>query len=223
MTAQYDPNAFTPGRGALQAWVSRHILRPWFRLTNRVTVHGSANIPANGPLVVVSNHLSLVDPPLLAATCGRPLAYIAKEELFANPLLAWLIKFCGAISVNRSRPQLSTFKVARQLLDSGWAVVMFIEGTRNKTPGVLGQPHHGPAFCALSSNALILPVGVVGTERQFGQAVIRIGPAFKPSENIDETTWVIMEALAELTGYALPERKTGATIRSWVPTRKPRA
>ncbi len=203
--AEFDPNAFTPFRGFLHMLVSRALIRPFFLVYKRVRITGRENVPRQGPLLVVSNHLSELDPPLIQAALDRPVAFLAKEELFRVPGLRAFIKFAGAISLNRAHPGLGTFKEAKAVLKSGWALSVFIEGTRNRTPGSLRRPHLGPAYIAGLADVPILPVGIVGTDKPWGRAEVRIGPVLQPQSDINDTTWMIMERLSELTGFALPE------------------
>ena len=65
---------------------------------------------------------------------------------------------------------------------------MFIEGTRNKTPGVLGQPHTGPAYFAKSNKLPLVPIGIVGSNKRWGKVVTKIGKPIEPEGDLDETT-----------------------------------
>lgn len=206
MPAIYDPNAFTPSRAVMYIATAKYFFAPIYAICHRLEVTGRENIPKEGPLVVVGNHLSNADPPLLAVATHRQLAFMAKKELFDIPgLKQWMMCY-GAISVDRAKPEVSTFKAIKYVFDSGWNLGMFIEGTRNKTPGVLGQPHTGPAYFARANKATIVPVGIVGTNKPWGKAYARVGKPIQPSKDLDATTWEIMEALSGLTGFKLPER-----------------
>lgn len=82
---------------------------------------------------------------------------------------------------------------------------MFIEGTRPKTPGVLGPPHLGAAYFAKSNNVPILPVGLIGTAEKGEKAFAHIGKIIQPSDDFEKTTWEIMESLSQLTGFKIRE------------------
>lgn len=204
--ALWDPQAFTPQRAAVQRATARLLIGPVLSAYHRLTVEGRQNVPKEGPVIIVANHLSLIDPPLIAYACDRPMAYIAKQELFAIPVISQVIRFYGAISVDRESPDHSTFKAARFALEAGWALAMFIEGTRQKKAGILGTPHRGPAFVAHMQSVPLLPVGIVGTDRAWGPARARIGKPLSARADLDATTWELMESLADLTGFALPPR-----------------
>jgi 1-acyl-sn-glycerol-3-phosphate acyltransferase len=143
----------------------------------------------------------------------RPMGFVAKEELFDVKNFDKLIEFYGAISINRSKPDKTTFKSVKKIFAAGWSVGMFVEGTRAKNPGVLGQPHLGAAFLAKSNKVPILPVGLVGTNLKHGKAHATIGNIIQTSDDLEKTTWEIMEALSKLTGFAMPEtRKIASEI-----------
>ncbi len=211
----YDPRAFTPFKAGLYRAAQTFCLRPFFLLNNRLEIEGKEKIPNQGPLIVTANHLSMVDPPLLAAVLNRPVAFIAKEELFVSPTAIRCLKFMCAFSINRTHPEPSTFKAARNVLRQGWALVIFIEGTRNRTPGRLLNPAIGPAYVARMNSVPILPVGITGTTERFGKAVARIGDLIQPSQDLEATTWEVMEALASLTGFQLPNVRALADPSQW--------
>lgn len=136
------------------------------------------------------------------------MGFIAKEELFTNPKVSALIEFYSAISVNRDKPEKRTIKAVRNIFGQKWCVSMFIEGTRPKTPGVLGPPHLGAAYFAKSNKVPILPVGLIGTAEKGEKAYAHIGKLIEPSDDMEKTTWEIMEALSQLTGFKIREDRT---------------
>jgi len=213
--AHYDPREFAPYKEGMYRAAQRFCLAPFFLLNNRLEVHDAEKIPKSGPLIVTANHLSMLDPPLLAAVLQRPVAFMAKEELFTNRLAARAFKFMCAFAINRTHPEPSTFKAARDVLRRAWALVIFIEGTRNRTPGRLLNPAIGPAYVARMNNVPILPVGIMGTTRRFGKAYARIGNLIQPSQNLEATTWEVMEALSQLTGFELPRERELADANQW--------
>lgn len=205
MPVQYDPKAFTPFRTGIYMATARYFFGSLFAVMNRLEFSGRENIP-EGPVVFVSNHLSNWDPPLVSKVVDRPVCYLAKQELYSDKFFSGLVRFYGAISIDRDKPEVSTFKAVKEMLRCGWSLGMFIEGTRNKTPGILGQPHLGPAYFAKANNLPIVPVGIIGTNIKRGKVYAKIGKSIQPSKDLEETTWVIMRALSELTGFALPKK-----------------
>lgn len=207
MPVDYDAQAFTPLRTAVYMATARYFFGSLFAVMNRLEFSGRENLP-EGPVIFVSNHLSNWDPPLVSKVVDRPISYLAKKELYSDKFFKNLVRFYGAISIDRDKPEVSTFKAVRGMLKAGWSLGMFIEGTRNKTPGVLGKPHNGPAYFAKANRLPIVPVGIVGTNIPYGKVYAKIGKPIMPTDDLESTTWQIMESLSELTGFNLPERSS---------------
>lgn len=205
MTAKYDMNAYSAGRTGFYHFTARYFFGTIFKVRNHLKVEGRENLP-EGSFVCVANHLSNWDPPLVSHVTDRPVAFLAKEELFESPIWRPMILTYGAIAINREHPQLSTFKVVKKMFAAGWSLGMFIEGTRSKTPGILGMPHTGPAYFAHRYKLPLVPIGLIGTSNGGGDWHARIGKPLEAGEDLDETTWRIMDAISELTGFSLPER-----------------
>lgn len=126
-------------------------------------IYGAEHVPKQGPLVVVSNHASDFDPPLLSCCVGRPVAYMAKEELFRIPVLKQAIQLYGAYPVKRGSADRSAIRSALTYLEAGWAVGLFLQGTR--TPDArITEPKLGAALIAAQAKAPLLPVSLWGTE-----------------------------------------------------------
>ena len=172
------------------------IVNPTLQVYLRGRTYGVHNVPKQGPLVVVSNHASDFDPPILSCCVGRPVAYMAKEELFNIPILGQAIQVYGAYPVSRGAADRSAIRSALQYLENGWATGVFLEGTR--TPdGRIVDPKLGAALIAAKAKAPLLPVSLWGTHKIFkkGSAIplpvpitVRIGEiiAAPISTNRDE-------------------------------------
>jgi 1-acyl-sn-glycerol-3-phosphate acyltransferase len=125
---------------------------------------GSENVPREGPLIVVSNHLNNADPPMVAlAIRPRYPMFMAKQEMIDWPLLGPLLKAFGAFPVRRGEADRSALRAAEDVLNRGAVLVMFPEGTRSRTAS-MRKGHPGTALIALRSGAPILPIGITGTE-----------------------------------------------------------
>jgi 1-acyl-sn-glycerol-3-phosphate acyltransferase len=172
------------------------VVSPMLHAYFRGKIYGVENVPQSDPLVVVSNHASYFDPPIVSNCVRRPVAYMAKQELFEIPVLAQAIKLYGAYPVSRGNADRNAIRAALECLENGWAVGVFLQGTR--TPdGQITDPKKGAALLAAKAQAPILPVSLWGTEgilvkgSSIPRAVpltIRIGSVIAPprSTNKDE-------------------------------------
>ena len=130
----------------------------------RWQVKGRENVPSRGPLIVVANHLSLVDPPLLSVSIPRRIVFMAKEEAFRSPILGPLVRVGRAFPVQRERLDREALRQAQQVLGQGLVLGMFPEGKRSIT-AEMQRAYHGTSLVAIRSGVPILPVGITGTEK----------------------------------------------------------
>lgn len=183
-------------------WVVRCILT----LLYRVEAVGAGQVPAEGPLVLCGNHRSSLDPPLVACYLPRRVRFMAKAELFRVPGFSALIRALGAFPVNRGGVTMETMKTAVKVLKEGSVLVIFPEGTRQKS-GKLGEGKKGAASMALRSGANVVPVAIVGSYKPFRRMKIVYGQPFDakarvshlpPSEQSDALTAQIMSEIQSL-------------------------
>ena len=140
------------------------IVRALLRLFFGFTVTGREHEPRTGPVIVVCNHLSGLDPLVIGSTLRRPVSFMAKEELFRPPLLRWWITACGAFPVRRGEADRRAVRTALEILHRGGVLVMFPEGTRGRDR-TLRPPEPGAAMLALRTGAPLLPAAIVGTDQ----------------------------------------------------------
>ncbi|GAB7386243.1 lysophospholipid acyltransferase family protein [Bacillaceae bacterium] len=152
----------------------RFLFRVFFRLVFRWEIIGGDRVPKSGAVVLCCNHISNWDPPFLGAAAERKVSFMAKKELFAIPGLAWIIRKFGAFPVKRGASDKSALVQALQILEAGGVLGIFPEGTRSKT-GTLGKAYPGAALIALKSNALVIPVAIIGPYRPFRPVKIVFG------------------------------------------------
>jgi 1-acyl-sn-glycerol-3-phosphate acyltransferase len=146
--APSEPLALLTPRPSLTYWlISNLLVLPLYRILFRGRTSGNRNVPTEGALVVVANHGSHLDPPLLGHALGRPVAFMAKAELFRVPLLGSIIRACGAYPVQRGASDREAIRVATARLAQGWATGVFIDGTRQLN-GRVNQPQAGAALLA---------------------------------------------------------------------------
>ncbi len=179
----------------------------------RWRVEGKENVPRRGPLIVVSNHLSLIDPPLLGASIPRRISFMAKEELFESTFSRMVVEGYGAFPVRRGRLDKQALRSAWHALDAQGVLGMFPEGRRS-SDGHMREAEDGAARIASRKGAQLLPVGIVGSNQVKGVSVIiqrprvtvTIGRPFslplddhKPRrERLREHTSLIVQHIAEL-------------------------
>ncbi|MBI2996480.1 MAG: 1-acyl-sn-glycerol-3-phosphate acyltransferase [Candidatus Melainabacteria bacterium] len=204
--AIYNPNQYnwiTKLYQFLAIWL---LFVPVYYIFYRMKVYGRENIPKDkNPFVVMPNHLSNNDPPIVSTVLMIPIAYMAKKELFSMPVLGWAITRLGAFSVDREKVEKTTIKATKEIVNKGWCIGTFLEGTRNKTPGILGKPNIGPAYISNLNSIPILPVGIVGSNKLFGPVTVKIGKLFYPDRNLENAKWQCAKKLAELTGFKIAD------------------
>ena len=197
----YDNNALQPAHTAprsarLRYWLLRTlVVNPLFRLAFRGRIEGQPPAWRGGPYVVVANHGSDLDPPLLSCAMGRPVAFMAKEELFRVPVLAPLIRGLGAVPVRRGRVDRRALDRCLAQLQRGWLVGVFLDGTR-RASGMVEQPRHGAALLAQRSGCSLLPVAILNSHRALSRGsglrlrpiTIRIGAPIPAPTSRDRQT-----------------------------------
>lgn len=159
----------------------RYLCRAALGCAFEVRVAGDRHLPSAGPVIVASNHVSLLDPPLIGMVLNRPVHFMAKVELFHLPVVGSLLPRLRAFPVKREGCARSALCHASELLNRGEVLGIFPEGRRNYD-GKLSPPRMGVGWLALRTRAPILPVAIRGVETQvcrFGivpsQVDIRIG------------------------------------------------
>jgi 1-acyl-sn-glycerol-3-phosphate acyltransferase len=145
--------------------LARLLARLLFWLCVGPAVAGREHVPAAGPLLVVGNHLTFLEPPLLTAVVPRRMTFLALVDIFSIGWMAPFLRPLGALPVKQGGARdLDALRAALEILRHGGAVTIFPEGTRSLDGGLL-RANPGVALLALRSGAPVLPVAVVGTER----------------------------------------------------------
>ncbi|MCR4402245.1 MAG: 1-acyl-sn-glycerol-3-phosphate acyltransferase [Firmicutes bacterium] len=170
--------------------IVRAILRVVLKIAFQTRVDGDDNVPSEGPVILVANHLSMLDPIVLGCAIARPVRFMAKHELFSNRFFAWILSSLGAFPVRRGQADKEAFHRAVEILLKGQVLGVFPEGTRSLT-GRLQAPYSGAVVLAEKVGAPIVPVGIVGTDKILrkgavlprpGRISVRVGkPIFPPS------------------------------------------
>lgn len=142
------------------------VFRLLFYTVFRTRVYGRENIPKEGAVILAANHASNIDPPLMASLIERPISYMAKIELFENPIFGAAIRRCHAFPVKRGASDRGAIKAAVTVLKEGHMLGLFPEGTRSKT-GELQKAEAGIALIASMTGAPIVPVAILNSHRIF--------------------------------------------------------
>ena len=156
----------SPRQSFVYGCVSYLIVFPIFRFLFRGQTVGISNLPKTGGVVVASNHGSHLDPPILGHALGRPVAFMAKSELFSIPILSFIISACGAYPVKRGAGDREALRTASNRLKEGFATGVFLDGTRQEN-GRVNDPKAGAALLAARTGCPILPVAIVNSYRAF--------------------------------------------------------
>ncbi len=142
--------------------MSRALLRSLFG--GQLQIEGGGNLPEQGPVLVVSNHLSNLDPFIFGGFSVRPMFCMAKQEIFHPRVAAWMLAGCNCFPVDRGAADRGALRTSLDILQRGGRLLIFLEGTRAKSPG-MKRAEAGIGFLARRSRSPVLPVAVWGTEQ----------------------------------------------------------
>ena len=196
-------------------WAFKAVTRVITRTYIRLHMEGRENVPEEGAYIIITNHLSGLDPFLIGIPIDRTIYCLAKVELYQNAALTWILNSLGYIPLDRSKTDISAMRVVLRLLRNGQAVGISPEGTRSETGEI--QPFtDGATKLALHARVPILPVSVYGTRELMppgtygfrpGKVYIKIGELFELSdaygkpmtpELLAENTTILQKKVSEL-------------------------
>ncbi|MGH2541545.1 MAG: lysophospholipid acyltransferase family protein [Ardenticatenaceae bacterium] len=201
--------------------ICNFLQRGTLRMFADYKVEGKEHVPEKGPLLVVANHQSNFDPPVLGASVPRRLWFLAKDGIFVNEVADWFLESYGAYPLSRGSFDPAALKWVLRKLEQGEAVAIFPEGTRSQGQG-MRKALPGVARIALRTKVPIMPIAITGTERMVswarvfnptGEIKVQIGRVFSlpdiegrlGPEVYESLTEMIMRRIAEM----LPERYQG--------------
>jgi len=163
------PEGSWPRLHEFARWLGTFIFVPFYRLR----VHGRENVPTTGPVLMIANHSTMVDGPVLFAASPRRPVFLIKREMFKGPM-GFLLPRIGQIAITRGEPDRAPLMTAVRLLKAGGLVGIFPEGTRGA--GDVDEAHNGAAWLARTAGAVVLPVACRGTLRPEGTTKRRFRP-----------------------------------------------
>ncbi|WP_078380159.1 lysophospholipid acyltransferase family protein [Sutcliffiella halmapala] len=175
------------------------VLKPVYR----IKVIGKENIPKEGPVLLCSNHIDNLDPPVVGITSPRTVHFMAKEEIFKVPILKTILPRIHAFPVKRGMSDREALRNAIKILKEGNVLGLFPEGTRSKT-GELQKGLAGAGFFALRTEAIIVPCAIIGPYKPFKALKVVYGKPVNFEElrkekiSAEEATMVIMNSIKEL-------------------------
>jgi len=171
-------------------WIWRILFPPvhfFVFLFARVEIRGREHVPASGAYIIVANHTSWKDPPVVSLALGTPIRWMAKIEVFDYPLIGFLLRGIGNFAVRRGESDRRSVQLALQVLERGLPLGVFPEGHRSEDRALLrGWP--GISLLADRGDALIVPCGIVGTPTarlrpiRRTEAVLSFGKPFRVSD-----------------------------------------
>ncbi len=195
------------------------LMRALFRIEHR----GVGNVPADGPLLIVANHVTYFDPFWVAVRVYRRLRFMAWDRIFSIPVAGAVFRWFGAFPVSLENPESSAYKVALQILQEGGALMIFPEAGRSPD-GRLLPFKPGAARLALRSRAAVVPVVIHGGVRVWNRAmwfprprkviVEYLDPI--PPDGCEENARELSSRLRNLIGQRLnqtPGRESQAGLR----------
>jgi 1-acyl-sn-glycerol-3-phosphate acyltransferase len=193
----------------------RFVLRLW--LGRSVDLGNLRTAPTDTPVLVVANHLSNLDPLLFGAFFPHTLFAMAKVELLSNRLVRWFLTGCNVFPVNRSRADRKALKTALQVLSGPHRLLLFVEGTRARQPG-MQKAEPGVGYFVRKSGASILPVGVWGSEQAWPPHSMKlrrrdvhmsVGDVVSASELVGNDDQATADAIARRIAELLPGKYRG--------------
>jgi 1-acyl-sn-glycerol-3-phosphate acyltransferase len=182
---------------------AKRLVSPILKMTYKLEVKGVEHFPEQGGVLLCSNHIDNLDPPILGVTCPRPISFMAKAELFSVPILGGIIKKLNAFPVKRGGNDREALRMGLKVLKEGKVLGLFPEGTRSKT-GKLGKGLAGAGFFALRTNAQVIPCAIISQYKFFQKVKVIYGKPIDMSElrekkaSPEEATKLIMTHIQQL-------------------------
>lgn len=166
-----DRMATPPPRSAFWWNVSKYSVLSLCRVYFRLRVEGRHHVPKTGPLLLVANHASYTDPPLVGITAGRWVGFLAQMGLAKTGFMRWWLQQMGVTLIDRNAPSKDAMRYLADCLVRGDAVGIFPEGTRT-ADGCVGPFRNGVEFLVRRTGAQVVPIGIDGAYRAFPRGAV---------------------------------------------------
>jgi 1-acyl-sn-glycerol-3-phosphate acyltransferase len=186
-------------------------MRPFYRLAyhlvgielsfHRIRIEGRENVPSGGCLIV-SNHVSFMDPTTVGWAVAREIYYLGRKSLFKPPFWSWFLPICNVLPIDRDAHDIAGLRRIIKMLKESHAVLLFPEGTRSDD-GTIQPAEPGAGFVALKAGVPILPVRVFGTYESLSRHTKRL--RFHPIRVVIGQPYLpaILEGRREKESYGL--------------------
>jgi len=191
-------------------YLSKYVALFLLYLFFRFRVKGREAVPRNGPCFIVANHSSYLDPIIVGCASPRRVYFVAKEELFRNPVARFFLTRLGAFPLKRGEADREAVRMILSLLGKGKAVCLFPEGTRNR--GTVQELRSGAVKLLMKSKVPVVVAGVRGTFESYpqGSKGIRLHPISvsfaAPLEslphNLEESKMTLKKKMEVLSGVS---------------------
>lgn len=180
----------------------------WFlcKIIFPTKVIGAENIPTEGPVLICSNHVSLVDPVLIATSFKRRITFMAKKELFGTKFTNWFFRNLGMVPVDRGASDIAALRVCLDVLNEGGLLGVFPQGHRFKQDESR-EIQNGAALMALRSKAVVIPAHVSAPMKAFRRTTIRFGAPIDFSDMARVNSQAIQAASNRITEGIWQEEK----------------
>ena len=142
--------------------LARILVTPPCLLVYRLRAIGTENVPTTGPVILAPNHFSQWDHFFAGAFIRRKVRFMAKSQLFSNPIIEFIFRHGGAFPIRRGHHDEEAFKTAFTILERGGCMLMYPEGGRSRTGGI-AEPRPGVGRIALQSGVPVIPVAIHGS------------------------------------------------------------
>lgn len=195
----------------IQRSIITGILKALYIIIYRTKAKRQDNVPKEGPFILCGNHVSFIKVPVMYLFAPRRVHFLAKSELFQNPILNWLGYVFEAIPVKRGKRDVDSMKKCLRTLKEGEPLGIFPEGTRNGLQKKV-KVKNGAAYLAIKAGVPIVPVGIHVTPRPFPKIIVNFGKPLSyenekadlpEKELLEKATKDVMDNIIKLTNEAV--------------------
>lgn len=173
-----------------QLWAVYCVCMPIFWFFYKYEIKGRENIPKNKKFICSANHISEFDPFLVSIAIRKPIAFMAKIELFNTPIKARLMTYLASFAVNREKMEVSTLRTVKEILKTNWFLGIFPEGGIKKNKSI-DKINKGFAVIAKASKSDVLPIAITGCEEYNwvpfkSKIIVEVGELISHEQEVDE-------------------------------------